>query len=142
MKSSTPACAAIAAAVKGLSPVTITVRRPIRRSRANRSAIPGLRMSSRTTIPAIRLPSLTNSGVAPFDATSATVLSAEAGTVPFCLLDMAEDRVRRSFANLLTVRQVDAAHPRLSRERNKPRSGWNRGIAIGAPCVLSSGTVA
>ena len=37
MKSSTPAWWAIALAVSGLSPVTITTRRPIWRSRANRS---------------------------------------------------------------------------------------------------------
>ena len=62
----------MALAVKGLSPVTITVRRPIRRRRSKRSAIPGLRMSSSTTMPATRVPSLTNSGVAPLPATSAT----------------------------------------------------------------------
>ncbi len=52
-------------AVSGLSPVTITVRSPIRRSRSKRSLIPGLRMSSRTTMPAIRAFSLTNKGVCP-----------------------------------------------------------------------------
>ena len=59
----------MALAVSGLSPVTITVRRPIRRSRSKRSAMPGLRMSSSTTMPAMRLPSLTSSGVAPLAAT-------------------------------------------------------------------------
>ena len=43
----------MAFAVSGLSPVTITVRRPIFRSRSNRSRMPGLRMSSSTTRPAM-----------------------------------------------------------------------------------------
>ena len=51
MKSSTPACSAMLAAVSGLSPVTMTVRRPIFRSRSKRSRMPGLRMSSSTTTP-------------------------------------------------------------------------------------------
>ncbi|MNK90396.1 hypothetical protein D3C87_1104470 [compost metagenome] len=45
MKSSTPASAAIAAAVNGLSPVIMTVRMPILRSSAKRSLIPPLTMS-------------------------------------------------------------------------------------------------
>ena len=46
-KSSTPASAAIAAAVIGLSPVIITVRMPMRRSSAKRSRMPPLTMSFR-----------------------------------------------------------------------------------------------
>ena len=46
-KSSTPASCAMTAAVRGLSPVIITVRMPIRRRSANRSEIPGLTMSFR-----------------------------------------------------------------------------------------------
>ncbi len=46
-KSSTPASAAMAAAVSGLSPVIITVRMPIRRSSAKRSRMPPLTMSFR-----------------------------------------------------------------------------------------------
>src|SRR4051794_2336519 len=65
MKSSTPAWRAIASAVRGLSPVTITTLRPIRRSRANRSEIPGLRMSSSLITPTIRPPSEIPRGVAP-----------------------------------------------------------------------------
>ena len=57
----------MALAVSGLSPVTMTVRRPMRRSRSKRSRMPGLRMSSSTTRPAMRLPSQTSSGVAPCD---------------------------------------------------------------------------
>ena len=50
-KSSTPACAAIAFAVSGLSPVIITVRMPIARISANRSAMPGLTTSDSSTTP-------------------------------------------------------------------------------------------
>ena len=46
-KSSTPASAAMAAAVSGLSPVIITVLIPIRRSCAKRSLIPPLTISFR-----------------------------------------------------------------------------------------------
>ena len=45
MKSSTPASRAIVAAVRGLSPVIITVRMPIRRNSANRSTRPSLTVS-------------------------------------------------------------------------------------------------
>ena len=41
-KSSTPASRAMVAAVRRLSPVTMTVRMPIRRSSSNRSTMPGL----------------------------------------------------------------------------------------------------
>ena len=46
-KSSTPASAAMAPAVSGLSPVIITVRMPISRSCRNRSAMPALTVSLR-----------------------------------------------------------------------------------------------
>ncbi len=46
-KSSTPASCAMTAAVRGLSPVIITVRMPIRRRSAKRSAMPGFTMSFR-----------------------------------------------------------------------------------------------
>ncbi len=46
-KSSTPASAAMAAAVSGLSPVIITVRMPIWRSSAKRSRMPPFTMSLR-----------------------------------------------------------------------------------------------
>ena len=45
MKSSTPASLAIVAAVRGLSPVIITVRMPIRRNSAKRSTRPSLTVS-------------------------------------------------------------------------------------------------
>ena len=47
MKSSTPASDAMAAAVSGLSPVTITERIPIARNCAIRSFMPTLTMSFR-----------------------------------------------------------------------------------------------
>ncbi len=50
-KSSTPASAAIARAVMGLSPVIITVRIPIRRSSSKRSLMPDFTTSLRCTTP-------------------------------------------------------------------------------------------
>ena len=64
-KSSTPASAAMAAAVSALSPVIITVRMPIRRSSAKRSRMPPLTMSLRWTRPSTRPFSATASGVPP-----------------------------------------------------------------------------
>ena len=65
MKSSTPASAAIAAAVSGLSPVIITVLMPIARRCAKRSRMPPLTMSFRWTTPSARPFSATTSGVPP-----------------------------------------------------------------------------
>ena len=64
-KSSTPASAAMAAAVRRLSPVTITVLMPMRRSSAKRSLMPPLTMSFNSTAPSTVAPSLTTSGVEP-----------------------------------------------------------------------------
>ena len=64
-KSSTPASAAIAAAVSGLSPVIITVRMPICRSSAKRSRMPPLTMSFRWMTPSSRPSFATASGVPP-----------------------------------------------------------------------------
>ena len=64
-KSSTPASAAIAAAVSGLSPVIITVRMPILRSAAKRSRMPPLTMSFRWMTPSSRPSLATASGVPP-----------------------------------------------------------------------------
>ena len=79
-KSSTPACCAMAAAVSGLSPVIMTVRRPIRRNRSKRWRMPGLRMSSRTTTPTMCRSFATTSGVAPRAATRVTVGIRSGGT--------------------------------------------------------------
>ena len=64
-KSSTPASAAMALAVKGLSPVIMTVLMPIARSRSKRSRMPPLTTSLRCTTPSARPSSATTSGVAP-----------------------------------------------------------------------------
>src|SRR6266446_3264992 len=63
--SSTPASAAIAAAVSGLSPVIITVLMPMRRSSVNRSLMPPFTMSLSWITPSTLSPSATTSGVAP-----------------------------------------------------------------------------
>jgi hypothetical protein len=64
-KSSTPASAAIAAAVIGLSPVIITVRMPMRRSSAKRSRMPPLTISFSWMTPSRRPSRATASGVPP-----------------------------------------------------------------------------
>ena len=82
-KSSTPASAAIAAAVSGLSPVIITVRMPIRRSSAKRSRMPPLTMSLRWTTPSRRPSRATASGVPPARATcSAMAWTSRAASAP------------------------------------------------------------
>ena len=87
MKSSTPASEAIARAVRGLSPVTMTVRMPIARNCANRCAIPGFttsesRMtpSTRAGSPAVRMPSI--SGVPPWAAIALTSSVTTGSTCP------------------------------------------------------------
>ncbi len=64
-KSSTPDSSAMARAVSGLSPVIMTVRMPIVRSSAKRSAIPGLTTSVSSTMPLTPSRSATASGVPP-----------------------------------------------------------------------------
>ena len=64
-KSSTPASAAIAAAVIGLSPVIMTVRMPMRRSSAKRSRMPPFTMSLRWMTPSSRPSHATAKGVPP-----------------------------------------------------------------------------
>ena len=142
-KSSTPTSAAMAAAVRGLSPVIITVRMPIRRSSPKRSRMPPLTMSLRCTTPSRRRSRATASGVPPDlrdplgDAhqlarrrvegsrcrrhskrrrtgTTCGQRAAEAGVVP----DMRQDRVDRALADRAAF-DVDAAHPRLRAERRE-----------------------
>ncbi len=81
-KSSTPASAAIAAAVSLLSPVIITVLMPMRRSSAKRSLMPVLTMSLSSTMPSTREPSATASGVLPRRATSSAARSDSGGIAP------------------------------------------------------------
>ena len=81
-KSSTPASAAIAAAVSGLSPVIITVLMPIARRCAKRSRMPPLTMSFRWMTPSACVPSATTSGVPPARAMRSTMPASCPGTVP------------------------------------------------------------
>ena len=81
-KSSTPASAAMAAAVSLLSPVIITVLMPMRRSSPKRSLMPDLTMSLSSTTPRIFLPSLTASGVLPRRDTSSEARTTSLGTLP------------------------------------------------------------
>ncbi len=64
-KSSTPASAAMAAAVVALSPVIMMVRMPMRRSSAKRSRMPPLTMSFRWITPSSLPSRATASGVPP-----------------------------------------------------------------------------
>ena len=81
-KSSTPASAAMAAAVSGLSPVIITERMPMARSCAMRSFMPPFTMSLRCTTPSNRAPSATARGVPPV-ARNAVGDLGEIGRAPF-----------------------------------------------------------
>ena len=72
-KSSTPASAAMAAAVSGLSPVIMMVLMPIARISAKRSLMPLLTMSFSSITPSARSPSVTISGVAPRRAISSAM---------------------------------------------------------------------
>jgi hypothetical protein len=78
-KSSTPASEAMAAAVTGLSPVIITVRRPMRRRSAKRAFTPGLTTSLRWMTPTRAPFSLTASGVPPERAIRSTAALTSAG---------------------------------------------------------------
>ncbi|MNN07313.1 hypothetical protein D3C81_1201370 [compost metagenome] len=82
--SSTPASAAMAAAVSGLSPVTITVRMPSLRSSAKRSRIPGLTTSLRWITPSRRLSTQTSKGVPPLWAILSTSRASGAGISRRC----------------------------------------------------------
>ena len=82
MKSSTPASDAIAAAVKGLSPVIITLLIPILRKSARRALISGLTISLRCTTPKIASSSATHNGVPPWRAISSIFFVIASGTLP------------------------------------------------------------
>ncbi len=81
-KSSTPASAAMAAAVSLLSPVIITVRMPILRSWAKRSLMPPLTMSLSWITPSTSRPSATTRGVPPERETLSTVSATALGNRP------------------------------------------------------------
>ena len=84
-KSSTPASRAMAAAVRGLSPVIIKVRIPIARNWLKRSRMPPLTMSFSSITPsAPRVFSATTRGVPPDRAISSTLLLTSSGNLPLC----------------------------------------------------------
>ena len=139
MKSSTPACAAIAAAVKrvvagdhhGPQSHLPQPLEPLARSRLE-DVFQGHHAGD-----AVALADQQRRGaLAP--PRSATVSFAVVRHRPFCRVDVANDRIRRPFADLLAVRQVDAAHPRLGGEgtnairRGQGMSSTSRGVPVGA----------
>ena len=79
MKSSTPASRAMAAAVRGLSPVIMTVLMPMARNRSKRSFRPPLTISLRWMTPRTFDPSATRRGVPPWRATRLTASSTSRG---------------------------------------------------------------
>ena len=79
MKSSTPASLAIVAAVRGLSPVIITVRMPILRNSANRSTRPSLTVSLSSIMPRTRPSTRIASGVAPASAMRSAAATSSGG---------------------------------------------------------------
>ena len=83
-KSSTPASAAMAAAVSGLSPVIITVRMPMARSWAKRSLMPPLTTSFRKITPRVWAPSATTRGVPPWREMLSTAAVTADGKAPPC----------------------------------------------------------
>ena len=120
MKSSTPASAAMAAAVSGLSPVSMTVRIPMARRRAKRSLTPCLTTSDSSTTPSTCRPSATTSGVAPLRATWATRASSSGETVPPRAATWRAMASLAPFADR-TRADVDAGHARLCAERHERR---------------------
>src|SRR4029450_8104494 len=114
-KSSTPASLAMAAAVSGVAPVIVAVRR----SWSKRSRMPPLTTSLRWTTPRGRAPSATTSGVPPSRAMSSTIGSSSPGTAPAWLLDPGNDGVGGPLADLPAV-EVRPRHPGLGGEGDEP----------------------
>ena len=126
MKSSTPASAAIAAAVSGLSPVIITVLIPILRNCAKRSLIPPLTTSLSSIVPSVSMSDATTSGVPPRCEISSTVFVDRLRKYSARRFDKPADRVGRAFANAhfrfrAVGVKIDTAHARLRCERHKRR---------------------
>ena len=115
MKSSTPASRAMVAAVRGLSPVIITVRMPILRNSANRSTRPSLTVSLSSIMPRMRPSSRIASGVAPASAIRSVSAVTSAGTG---VVDGGGDRVDGALEHGRAVGELDAARPRLGLERD------------------------
>ena len=142
-KSSTPASAAIAFAVSGLSPVIMTVRMPIARSSANRSRRPALTMSLRWTTPSTRASPAaerlaTTSGVPPDSEISVITASSSvctaAGTAPTHSATLRAG----ALAQLRAVGEVDTAHAGLGRERHDLGIGRAAPRPGRTPCARST----
>ena len=103
----------------GLSPVIITVRMPICRSSAKRSRMPPLTMSLRWMTPRTRSSCATASGVPPAREMRSTI-GMQLRRRRVALADVVEDGVDRALADLVAL-DIDAAHPRLRRERDELR---------------------
>ena len=114
-KSSTPASSAIAFAVSGLSPVIITVRMPIRRISSKRSRMPCLTTSLRWTTPSARPRSATTRGVPRRRRSRRRSPPPRPGRSRPSPRPSGGRRRPRPCAR--TAVEVDAAHPRLRRER-------------------------
>ncbi len=100
-KSSTPASAAMAAAVSGLSPVIITVLMPILRSWAKRSFMPPLTMSLRWMTPSAWLSRVTTSGVPPARAMESTAGLRSGGDAVAAGMEHPDHRIGRALADLM-----------------------------------------
>ena len=132
-KSSTPASSAILAAVSRLSPVTMTVRMPIARSRSKRSRMPSLTTSLSSMTPSTCASRATASGVEPWRAMRSSSAASSGGAWPPSSLDPAQDRVAGALAQAAAV-DVDAAHARLGGERDE--LALQRGDVVLADAVL------
>src|ERR1035437_6449695 len=130
-KSSSPDSSAIALAVRGLSPVIMTVRMPILRISANRSAMPSLTMSLRwitpsaLAVPCPPAPAPARPGPGPLgDDERGAADSRDAvhhlpelsGRRAAVVADPLRYRGRGALADLTAVREVHAAHPGLRGE--------------------------
>ena len=119
-KSSTPASSAIAAAVSGLSPVTITVWMPIARSWSKRWRMPSLTTSRSSMTPSTCESRATASGVPPSRPMRSSSACELGRRLAALVGDPAQDRVAGALAQPRAV-DVDAAHPRLRGERHELR---------------------
>ena len=136
-KPSTPASRAIASAVRGLSPVIITVRSPMRRSCSKRSRMPGFTTSDRATTPSTRSSRSTTRGVPPARATSSTSGDSSVGTLP---PRSRARRVMRSAAPLRMLRPP-ASTPLMRVCAVNSTNAASAGAAGVTPCVRASVTM-
>src|SRR3954470_23543472 len=150
-KPSTPDSLAMAAAVRALSPVIITVRMPIARNRANRSAMPPFTTSLRWMIPSMRAPSDTASGVPPESPMRHAACTTSGGTVPPSFKTCSETASTAPFLTLrlptsaplirvCALKGMNCATPLVSRPRIPYRSLSS--TTIERPSGVSSARVA